>query len=113
MNVKKKNCTPEKERFWLDRIADWKASALSQQEYCRRNELALATFGYWRRKLKPEESKPHFYPLALPPMTITQKQGGADGKLRLVLGADRFAIEVDDNFSEVALRRLVQALEQL
>lgn len=113
MNVKQKFCKSDKEHFWLNRIADWKASALSQQEYCRRNELALATFGYWRRKLKPEESKPRFYPLALPPMPITQQQGDADGKLRLVLGDDRFAIEVGNNFSEVALRRLVQALEQL
>lgn len=66
MNVKQKFCKSDKEHFWLDRIADWKASALSQQEYCRRNELALATFGYWRRKLKTEESKAPLLSLGCP-----------------------------------------------
>ena len=41
-----------KQRLWETRIADWKRSGLSQRQYCLKHELALATFGWWRKRLK-------------------------------------------------------------
>ena len=40
---------------WTKIIAAQQRSALTMVEFCRRRDLALATFGYWRRRL----AEPH------------------------------------------------------
>ncbi len=107
---------PGKEIFWQEHIAGWRASGLSQRVYCRNNHLAVATFGYWRRKLKLQigkSDKPRFYPLAVagPHQAAFLKRGGHS--LRLLLGENRFIIEIDDEFSPSTLQRLILALEQI
>ncbi|MDN5940068.1 MAG: hypothetical protein L0H83_15600, partial [Salinisphaera sp.] len=37
---------------WRGHLAGWRDSGLSQAAYCRQQGLALASFGYWRRKLE-------------------------------------------------------------
>ncbi|MDH5580785.1 MAG: hypothetical protein OEY33_02695 [Bdellovibrionales bacterium] len=37
---------------WLKKIDSWKASDLSQREFCRRERISPHQFSYWRRKLK-------------------------------------------------------------
>ncbi|WP_448873450.1 IS66 family insertion sequence element accessory protein TnpA [Desulfobulbus propionicus] len=46
------NLRSAKEKFWQEHIDGWQATGLSQQVYCKSNFLALASFGYWRRKLQ-------------------------------------------------------------
>ena len=41
-----------KENLWRQRIRGWQASGSSQVDYCRQHGLKLATFQYWRRRLK-------------------------------------------------------------
>ncbi len=54
-----------RQRFWQQHIDAWFQSGESQRRYCQTQGIALATFGYWRRKLKNEGTeKPHFSPLA-------------------------------------------------
>ena len=105
-----------KEKYWQEHIAEWKASGLSQRVYCQRNLLALATFGYWRHKLKLQigkSDKPRFYPLAVagPHQAACLQKGG--NSLRLLLDENRFIIEIDDEFSPSTLQRLILALEQI
>lgn len=40
-----------KQRLWQQHVAQWQTSQLSQREYCQQHNLALATFGYWRKRL--------------------------------------------------------------
>jgi hypothetical protein len=105
-----------KQSFWQHHMDGWHQSGLSQQRYCQRNDLALATFGYWRRKLREGcTEKPRFYPLIVSEhcsfgKETDQHQGTG---LRVVLGDNRFTIEIDDHFSPAVLRDLVTTLEQL
>ena len=105
-----------KEKFWQGHITEWKASGLSQRVYCQRNHLAVATFGYWRRKLKLQigkSDKPRFYPLAVagPRQAACLQKGG--NSLRLLLDENRFTLEINDEFSPSTLQRLILALEQI
>jgi hypothetical protein len=43
--------TKEKIKIWRERIRDWRDSGLTQARFCRENGLALATFGFWKRRL--------------------------------------------------------------
>jgi len=36
--------------FWEEHLGKWEASGLSQSEYCRRNDLKLHCFLYWRKR---------------------------------------------------------------
>ncbi|MCB2218557.1 MAG: hypothetical protein KQH59_21055 [Desulfobulbaceae bacterium] len=104
-----------KQSFWQHHIDDWRQSGQSQQRYCQTHGLALATFGYWRRKLrKGSAEKPRFYPLVLSgqPLRSTAAHT-SNSRLRVVLGDNRFTIEIDDHFSPGVLRDVVTTLEQL
>lgn len=41
-----------KSSFWTDHIESWQVSGLTQREYCQRQAISLASFGYWRGKLR-------------------------------------------------------------
>ena len=58
-----------KSSFWQQHIENCRCSSLSQAQYCKKHSLALATFSYWKKKLKslPEQSQPRFYPLTVRP----------------------------------------------
>jgi len=105
-----------KEKFWQGHIAGWKTSGLSQQVYCQNNHLAVATFGYWRSKLKlpvGTSDKPRFYPLAVATAHQTACFQKSEHAIRLVLDRQRFIIEIDDEFSSATLQRLILALEEI
>ena len=41
---------------WRRRVGQWAGSGLSQERFCRRHGLALATFQVWRRRLRDAAS---------------------------------------------------------
>lgn len=45
-----------KREQWAAYVAAWQSSGCSQAQWCREQELTLASFGYWRRKLRAEAS---------------------------------------------------------
>ena len=47
----------ERGRFWKRHLERWRKSSLTQSEYCRRHDLSVAAFGWWKRLLF-SESKP-------------------------------------------------------
>lgn len=99
-----------KQTFWQQQIRSWHSSGMSQKDYCRHHALALSTFTYWKRKIEKSESETvTFFPLTT---TATNKQGGEAGLL-LHVGNNRFVVDIRDDFSAHALKKLVLTLEQL
>lgn len=45
-----------KAELWAYWISSFQESGLSCKEWCQQNEIPLATFGYWNRKLQTESS---------------------------------------------------------
>jgi hypothetical protein len=41
----------DKPQFWQAHINAWKASGLSQAQYCQQQEIQFHTFAYWRTRL--------------------------------------------------------------
>jgi len=41
----------ERARFWRRHLQAWRKTALSQAEYCRRQDLSVAALGWWKRRL--------------------------------------------------------------
>lgn len=44
-------------QIWQEPMEAWEESGLTQKEYCKRNELKLATFGLWRKRLPTPPKK--------------------------------------------------------
>lgn len=115
MNPNIESRQDRKRATWQKHIEAWQQSGLSQQSYCQENGIALATFGYWRRKLKRDHSeKPLFFPLVVSAGEPSASEACSyKTSLRVVLGDNRFAIEIDDSFSPAVLQRLIVTLEEL
>lgn len=104
--------SPEDRRLlWEEHMKQWQSSGLTQAQYCRRNELKLSTFHYWRKRLKEKATA----------VTLVQVPVGFNSngrwcrpcqELTLVLG-DRYKVEIGDHFNASALARLVDTLDQL
>jgi len=41
----------ERGRFWHKHLKAWNKTSLSQAEYCRRHDLSLPAFGWWKQRL--------------------------------------------------------------
>lgn len=46
------NSRKENREFWTAQVQNFYLSNLSQKEFCRRNSLVYASFGYWKRQLE-------------------------------------------------------------
>lgn len=109
----KETQTESKADFWQRHIENCSRSALSQAQYCKDHSLVLATFCYWKRRLKmTRQGKARFYPL-----TVQSAQEGkpncSTAGLSLHFGNDKFRIDISEDFSAPTLKKLVTILEQL
>ena len=55
-----------KEDYWRKHIREQKDSGLSIREYCELEELAVSTFGYWKKKLDGAQKKNSFIEVQIP-----------------------------------------------
>lgn len=42
------------QRFWESHVHAWEETHVSQAAYCQKHELQIHRFGYWKRKLIPD-----------------------------------------------------------
>lgn len=99
--------------FWQGHIAACDKSDLNQTNYCAKHNIALSTFGYWKKKIRKQVSNNQvFYPLAIPAekSSIPVQEVGS---IRILLGDARFSVEVDKGFSTTTLLQVITTLEQL
>lgn len=110
MELRTKSRHEAKRKYWQQQISNWKTSGLSQKHYCSSRSLAISTFCYWKNRInKPEPTTPRFYPLTIP----TSPTNSSDVGLLLLVGSKRFQIQIKEDFSPSALKRLISTLEQL
>ena len=88
----------EREQFWKSHIESWSPSGLSQAEYCRRNDLNIPRFRYWKRRFCKENLPLEFVQVPSVPVKSNQLfQHTGNPSLRITMNSE-FTIEVLDNF---------------
>ncbi len=92
--------------IWEKRLREWRASELSQAEYCRQKGLRIKSFAYWKRKEKPEQKEVRFVGLSLPTPVRVQDES----PVRVILKSG-YVIEIKDGFAPSTLRDVVRVLE--
>lgn len=110
MNPQAKPSQESKRDYWQQQIKTWKRSGLSQKQYCRSRSLALSTFCYWKKRLNNLElTSSKFYPLTIPSSLPESNDTG----LMLRVGPKQIQVEIREDFSPTALKKLITVLEQL
>ncbi|MCP4337704.1 MAG: hypothetical protein GY799_02190 [Desulfobulbaceae bacterium] len=105
-----------KQTHWKKQISCWRKSGLTQRQYCLRQGIAISTFSYWIRKLGKEAGNPgstRFYPLTVKGSSTSPSRKGFYTGIRLSLCNDKFKIDLEKEFSESTLRRLIATLETI
>ncbi len=92
---------------WAERVARWKASGLSAEEFARRHKVAEASLKWWKWKLGSSSKKQAMSPLTFVEMT----HGSSREPFEVVLASD-VRIRVPASFDERALARLLDVLER-
>ena len=95
-------------RFWRAHVRALGGSGLSRREYCRRHHLSYSALTYWVRKLRPASPRASLPALVEVPVPLVQ---GAGPAFRLHLGQGRL-LEIETDFDEAGLRRLLGVLER-
>lgn len=97
-------------RFWQAQVRALGGSGLSRREYCRRHHLSYHALTYWVRKLRSASPKASLPVLVEVPVSLPLVQG-AGPAFRLHLGQGRL-LEIEPDFDEAGLGRLLRVLEQ-
>lgn len=99
--------------FWQDHVDACDKSDLNQTDYCTKHNIALSTFGYWKRKLRKAGSNNQiFYPLTIPSGKSKIPEKSNTGII-VNLDGGRFSIEVEKGFSTSTLSQVITTLELL
>jgi len=81
---------------------------MSQNAYCRQNDLRPNQFTYWKSKFKNQAPSPEF--VQVPSTQLTQVLNLSEQKgLRLNID-NGFQIEIPDGFSQATLTQVLQVL---
>ena len=99
----------DKYQYWQPHIMAWEQSGINQAEYCRRHELNIKVFGYWKRKLVCKPEGVSFVPVSIKTSHTAPVRSGA--LLKLVTG-NGLSIEIWDGFNPATLRTLLDAIGQ-
>lgn len=82
--MKRKQMVRRSESEWAAIIAEQRASGLSQSSFCRQENIAESSFGYWQKKLKPEPEKKFIQ--VLPEKAPERKMEGKEIEISLPYG---------------------------
>lgn len=112
-DIRQTKTSSSKADFWKRHIETCNSSPQTQAQYCREHSLALATFCYWKKKLKmTRQPKARFYPLTVQSEKNNSRSGPSTTGLSLHLCNDKFRIELEEDFSASTLKKLITVLEQ-
>ena len=96
--------------YWKQQVVAWEQSGKTQKEFCRQQEISVPAFGYWKRKLRPQQSEAvEFYPLTIP---VTKTPPASSG-ISLVTNDSKFHIELSTDFVPRTLKALLHTLAQI
>lgn len=99
-------------RHWQAHISAQKGSGLSRAEYCKQHNLSYHAASYWSRKFsQPEHKQTNLIPVSFSSSIKINRERSTRSELKVILPS-KIAIEVGDDFSPVALAKLLAVLER-
>ena len=105
MLQKQMDVSPDKTQYWQAHVDAWRASRVSQREYCNRYGLALSTFSLWRRRLAAGT------PTRLEIVPIHRAVFAGVPPAVIVVAGGRYRVEIADGIQAETLRTILDTVE--
>ena len=100
----------KKRRFWKAHIRTWGKSGLTQNEYCRQNDLKTHQFTYWKTKFNKEKPvQANFVPVPVNNNLVLSAHDNSDSGLSVQFG--QLQIRINNNFNSTSLVKVVSLLQ--
>lgn len=103
----------EKQKFWRKHIRGWEKGGLTQNEYCRRNNLKSNQFCYWKKKFACKTKNiQSFVPVPISDVRNVTEQAEIDNYDSgfTILFDNNIKIRLENNFNPATLSRAVLTL---
>ena len=111
VSVNSKESNEKRCQFWKRHLKTWSKSGLTQNAYCRNNNLKPNRFTYWKNKFKRKNLPVQF--VQITPDQVTEAISyPVQNCLRLNIES-RFQIEIPDGFSQTTLTKVLLVLGQV
>ena len=94
--------------FWKAHVKAWQGSGLNRAEYCRRHSLSYDALTYWHNKTK--EAGNITEACSIVPVFSVQ-HGAPSRRSPIILRLHQATIEIEGDFDETALKKLIRILE--
>jgi len=94
--------------FWKAHVLAWQNSGLNRAEYCRRQRLSYDALTYWYAKTKGADSQTPSSSI-VPVLAIQPVEPQSPIRIRC---GKQFTIELDGEFDEAVLRKVIRVLER-
>ena len=110
MSNQSKEAKEQRLQFWENHLKDWSQTGLTQNAYCRNNNLRPNQFTYWKNKFKEQNLPIEF-------IQVTSHHFKKDiidhsqNILRLNIKSG-FQVEIPDGFSLTTLEQVLQVVGQ-
>ena len=109
MSERSKEEDKERSRFWRNHLDQWSRSGMTQNAYCKANDLKSNRLTYWKNKFKRQSFPVEFVQIS--PTRVSSLSHFQPGEaLRLNVDAG-FQIEIPDGFSKTTLTQILQVIK--
>ena len=100
-----------KRSFWEKHIEQWKATGLSQVEYCRVNRIEIKGFRYWKRRTGSGSSLPALVELPVHNTSAVSLLRSCP-RFCVVVG-QHFRVEIEKGFDPEDFEEVVRVLSRI
>ena len=102
----------DKASLWQQHIEGWETSGLTQVIYCQQHDISLASFGYWRTRLKrmqPDNIGREIETRFLPVQLLSSQHD----PLLTLRTPQNVSIDVSGGFDPQLLKEVLQVLDTI
>jgi hypothetical protein len=100
-----------RQQYWGGQVELWRASGLTQKQYCMREGISLERFGTWKRRFDREGQNASGGLVPVPSRIISSAFASRPA-LSLVVN-ERYRIEIPETFTQSTLEAVLQVLDRL
>ena len=110
MSEQSKKANEKRTQFWRKHLKGWSQTGLTQNAYCRDNNLRPNQFTYWKNKFKKNNLPVEFVQVSSHQFEKAISSH-SQNTLRLNINSG-FQVEIPDGFSQTTLEQVLQVVGQ-
>ena len=104
--MKEKNNKKSRTAYWQQHLADWRKSGLIQAEYCRRNQISVKTFSFYKYKLNKTEF------VELPEILLDTPTKHTESSFEIQAG-ENIKIKLSSRVDKATLVNIIKSLKEI